>query len=354
MQGGDTPLFSRSQNNQNKPADGNQGAFSDQQQQSPLFGPPPETTVHQSMPIASQAPRAYSPQLGAIVQQFVDADYLTAAYDTSAPGMAELYDAITLPQWSEHFGHILMSQLLVANRSPHPQVLDVACGTGYPTIEIARYLGKDADVVGIDPWHEAIMLAKHKAQDQWLQTVAFLQEDISHTTLPENQFDIITCNLGYPSFADRGRSMAMIARLARQNGILLMTIPLQTAFREFLDIYHAVLAELQLTTYMDALVALVKGKPTIATLRSSFSRSGLMIEQEITDTFTLSFTDARDFLTSPIVAFSYMVGWRTIIPDLGLRKVIFHEIERRLNAIAVESRGLHFSIPVLCMVARKG
>src|SRR5579875_398456 len=34
------------------------------------------------------------------VQVFANADYLTATYDLNARGMAELYDAVVVPQWS--------------------------------------------------------------------------------------------------------------------------------------------------------------------------------------------------------------------------------------------------------------
>lgn len=295
-----------------------------------------------------------SPALQAAVATFASADYLTATYDLTARGMAEIYDAVLVPQWSRHFGELLLSQLLVLPRPADAQVLDVACGTGYPTLDVARLLGQGAQIHGLDTWIQAIERAKRKATEAWLRNVSFQAGDIAHSTLPEASFDLVTCNIAYTSFADRSRSLAVMARLLKPNGWLLLTTPLQTAFRQFLDLYHQVLSELQLTTCVDALLAMVKGRPTIATTKAAIERTGLVVDRAITERFTLHFADARDFLTSPLVGLGFMVGWRAIVPDVALRRLVFNEVERRLNERAAAEDGLTFDVPFLCLVARKG
>lgn len=284
---------------------------------------------------------------------FANADYLAATYDLSGRGMTELYDAVVVPHWSQPFADLLLSQLLVLPRPSGAQVLDVACGTGFPTLEIARFLGQNADVAGIDTWANALESARRKATEEWLRNVSFVQGDIAHATLPEAHFDLVTCNLGYTSFADRGRALAVMARLTRPGGWVVMTTPLQTAFREFLDLYHAVLTDLALTASVDGLLALVKGRPTIATARATLERTGMAVEREVTDHFTLRFVDAHDFLTSPIIALSFMIGWRALVPDVALRRLVFNEVERRLDAKAAAEGGLTFDVPILCLSARR-
>jgi arsenite methyltransferase len=324
-------------------------------QPTPIFGKRGPAPAEPTPPLVATAPEdpLQSPSLREAVAAFAQADYLTATFDLNARGMAELYDAVVVPQWSRPFGDLLLSQLLVIPRPPDAHVLDVACGTGYPTLEIARVLGQGAAIVGIDIWRTAIERARHKATEAWLRNVAFLHDDIAHAPLPENDCDLITCNLAYTSFADRSRALAQMARLLKPEGWLLLTTPLQTAFRAFLDLYHTVLAELQLTTCTDALVALVKGKPTIATTRAAIERTGLRIEREIAESFTMRFADVRDFFTSPVIALGFMVGWRAIVPDVALRRLVFNELERRLNLLAAEAGGLSFEVPYLCLCARK-
>ncbi len=334
------------------------GASSPQDAPSPspasgIFRPltPPDTPA--TPPLIAPEDPLQTALLAEAAERFATADYLTATYDPNVPGVPELHDAVVVPQWSKPFGEILLSQLLVIPRPASPQVLDVACGTGYPTLDIARFLGQSADVAGLDIWPAAIEFAKRKASAEWLRNVTFLTGDIGKAQLPEDHFDIITCNIGYTSFADRARSLAAMTRLTVPGGWLLLTTPLQTAFREFLDLYHRVLTELQLTACVDALVALVKGRPTIASVRSAVERTGMLIDREVADSFTLSFVNAQDFLTSPIIALGFMVGWRAIVPDLALRRLVFNEITRRLDAHANAKGGLRFEIPVLCLCARR-
>lgn len=323
-------------------------------QPTPIFGKRP-THTEPTPPLVATATDdpLQSPALREAVVTFAQADYLTATFDLNARGMAELYDAVVVPQWSRPFADVLLSQLLVIPRPPDAHVLDVACGTGYPTLEIARVLGQGAAVMGIDTWRTAIERARRKAADVWLRNVAFLHDDIAHAPLPENDCDLITCNLAYTSFADRNRALAIMARLLKPDGWFLLTTPLQTAFRAFLDLYHTVLTELQLTTCTDALVALVKGKPTIATARAAIERTSLHIEREVADSFTMHFADAHDFFTSPVIALGFMVGWRAIVPDVALRRLVFNELERRLDLLAAEAGGLTFEVPYLCLCARK-
>jgi SAM-dependent methyltransferase len=321
-----------------------------------MFTPdPPQITLGPTPPLVAIQGEdlLHSVALRDAVNLFATADYLTAAYDLTARGMPEIYDAVVVPQWSKHFGDLLLSQLLVLPRPADAQVLDVACGTGYPTLDIARLLGQGAQIQGMDTWGAAIERAKRKATEAWLRGVTFHQDDITRTLLPEYSFDLITCNLAYTSFADRSRALAVMARLLQPNGWLLLTTPLQTAFREFLDLYHLVLADLQLTTCLYALQALVKGRPTIATTHAAIERTGLVVEREVADQFTMRFADAHDFLTSPVIALSFMIGWRAIVPDVALRRLVFHEVERRLNLRADEEGGLSFTVPYLCIGAHR-
>jgi arsenite methyltransferase len=311
------------------------------------LGPTPPLAITQTEdPLAAAALRE-------AVQQFVSADYLTATYDLNARGMAELYDAVVVPQWSRPFAEVLLSQLLVLPRPADARVLDVACGTGFPTLDVARMLGQGVQILGLDTWRTAIERAQRKATEAWLRNVAFQQGDIAHSTLPEGVFDLITCNLAYTSFADRSRALAVMTRLLRPTGSLILTTPLQTAFREFLDLYHLVLTDLQLTTSVDALLAMVRGRPTIATTVATIERTGLHVTRQVADRFTIRFADTHDFLTSPVVALGFMVSWRAIVPDVSLRRLVFNEVERRLNARSAAEGGLSFEVPYLCLCAQK-
>ena len=282
-------------------------------------------------------------------------DYLTVTYDLRDPGFIELYEALIVPQWSTPFGRLLLSVFLTLPRDIGWQVLDVACGTGYPTLELARFMGQDCDLAGIDVWEDAIGLARKKAGEEWLRHVTFLVADIMECDLPERAFDMLTCNLGLTSFPDRAGALGAMWRLLRPQGQLLLTLPLQSALREFLDTYYLTLRDLKLEDYMRTFAQLVASRLTIDESRRLVERAGFEVRRMVTDTFTMRFPDPISFLRSPVIQTTFMVGWRAIIPDPTIRRLVFNEIERRLTA-RVEAGGgeLTMTVPMLCISAVRG
>lgn len=281
-------------------------------------------------------------------------DYLTVTYDIHEPGFVELFDALFVPQWSTPFGRLLLSILLTLRRDAGWQLLDVGCGTGYPTLELARFLGQDCDLAGIDTWEEAILMARRKASEEWLRNVTFLAEDICETALPEGSFDTITCNLTLSSFADTRAALGAMWRLLRAGGQLILTTPLQAAMREFLDTYHLTLRDLSLHDYMRTLGTQVAARPTVGAVQQLIEGSGFIIRRTVTDSFALRFPDPRAFLTSPLVQTLYLAAWRDIIPDMTIRRLVFNEVERRLRVRTQANGGeLAMHVPMLCISAER-
>jgi ubiquinone/menaquinone biosynthesis C-methylase UbiE len=277
-------------------------------------------------------------------------DYLTLTYDLADPGFVELQDAVIVPQWSAPFGRLLLSVFLTLQRDGGWQVLDVACGTGYPTIELARFLGADCDIAGIDVWEEAIALARRRAQEEWLRNVSFLVADVTQSGLPEHAFDTLTCNLGLHSFADRPAALGAMWRLLRPDGQLLLTLPLQTALREFLDTYYLTLRDLKLEESQRTFARLIASRPTIEQARGMVERAGFEVRRAVTDSFTLRFPSPRAFLGSPLIMTTYMPAWREVVPDLTVRRLVFNEVERRLAARMEAAGGeLTMTVPMLCL-----
>lgn len=295
-----------------------------------------------------------SPAGRALLARAETEDYLTVTYDVHEPGFVELYDAVIQPRWSVPFGRLLLSVFLTLPRDAGLQLLDVACGTGYPTLELARFIGQDADLAGIDIWDEAIQLARRKAADGWLRNVTFVTADVTGGRLPEGSFDVLTCNLGLASFADRAAALGAMWRLLRPGGQLLLTLPLQSSMREFLDTYHLTLRDLKLDDSMRALGALVGARPTIESASRLVERAGFEVRRTATDSFTLRYPDARAFLASPLIQTTYMPAWRDLVSDITVRRLVFNEVERRLQARAQAADGvLTMTAPMLCISAAR-
>jgi ubiquinone/menaquinone biosynthesis C-methylase UbiE len=317
---------------------------------------PRDPALDPPAPLAGQRPQVgpggLSAAAKAIAVRATDQDYLAVRYDLREPGFVEVYDTLLAPQWSVPFARLLLSVFLTLPRAHGTQVLDVACGTGVPTLELARFLGQDCDLAGIDMWDEAIHLARRKAADEWLRNVSFLVCDVTESGLPEGAFDILTCNLGLGSFADRPAALGAMWRLVRPQGQLLLTTPLQSAMREFLDAYYLTLRDLKLDQALRDLVQFIDARPTTEAVRQLVEQAGFTVQRAVTDGFTLRFADPRAFFHSLLVQTTYLESWCSILPDMTIRKLVFNEIERRLKARVEASGGeLVMSVPMLCLSA---
>src|SRR6266849_6808752 len=86
-------------------------------------------------------------------------DYLDRPVDEVPAGWAEAYDETSF--WGARFGALLLDSLEI---EPVRDGLDVACGTGFPLIELAQVHGRDSEWVGLDPWHDAVLRARRKIE----------------------------------------------------------------------------------------------------------------------------------------------------------------------------------------------
>jgi arsenite methyltransferase len=298
--------------------------------------------------VAALAKAACSPEAEA-----PDDEYLTRTYDLTRSAVAELYESSVVPGWSEPFGQILLGAFQELPRQPGWQVVDVGCGTGYPTLDLASLLGPDGDVAGLDVWGAGIDYARAGASDLRLNNVTFLVADAAECSLPDGSFDAAICNLGLPGFASPEAALKGIARLLRPDGTLLLTTNLRGTMPEFFETYRTVLNDLGLLDLGWDVERLIYLQPTPERVEALLDIAGFSIDHALNDQFVLEFPDGSAFLRSPMIGLAFLQSWRSVIGDLSLRRVVFNEIERRLNARAAVAGRLDLTVPMLCVAARR-
>jgi arsenite methyltransferase len=101
-------------------------------------------------------------------------DFLHRTYDLNQPEMASAFDQVSF--WSARFGLFLFKHLELR---PNLNILDLACGTGFPLFELAQVYGTSCQVTGIDSWKEAVERAGSK-----LNTYQFPNMKILEACLP--------------------------------------------------------------------------------------------------------------------------------------------------------------------------
>jgi SAM-dependent methyltransferase len=280
-------------------------------------------------------------------------EYLVRTYQYAHPATAELYERAVVPIWSAPFGRMLLSVFQGFVPQPGWQVLDVGCGVGYPTLELAKLLGPDADVAGIDVWGAAIEHARARANALHLKNVAFLVADVAACMLPDQSFDMALCNLGLTTFAQPDAALKGIARLLQPNGMLVLTTSVTGTMQQVFEMYRAVLNDLGLHDLSWEVERLMHQQPTLERVEALLDMAGFTVDQTLSDHMALEFPDGSTFLRSPVVGMTFLQSWRDVIRDLSLRRVVFNEVERRLNARAASMGRLDLVAPMLCVTARR-
>jgi demethylmenaquinone methyltransferase / 2-methoxy-6-polyprenyl-1,4-benzoquinol methylase len=103
------------------------------------------------------------------------------------------------------------------------RALDVACGTGDLSIELASRVGERGKVVGCDFSERMLELARHKAP-----AVRFEQANALDLPYAAAEFDAATVGFGARNFVDLERGLSEMARVVRPGGrvvVLEITTP---------------------------------------------------------------------------------------------------------------------------------
>ena len=151
-------------------------------------------------------------------------------------------------QWTEHAdrydraGHrhwqrVLGTGLIAAG----DVVLDIGCGTGKSTRDVAR-IARDGSVVGIDL--SAVMLerARQQTKADGLANVTYVQGDAQVYRFDEVAFDIAISSFGAMFFGDPVAAFTNIGRSVRPGGRLALLAWRELAKNEWLTEFRAALA----------------------------------------------------------------------------------------------------------------
>lgn len=106
----------------------------------------------------------------------------------------------------------------LANPQAGERVLDIACGTGAPSLKVARRVGPSGFVVATDINEEPLRIAAARAKERGLENMRFERADVHSLPYAENEFDLVTCRFGVMFFADLPRALGEILRVLKAGG----------------------------------------------------------------------------------------------------------------------------------------
>ncbi len=100
------------------------------------------------------------------------------------------------------------------------RVLDVGCGCGATTLELARRVGAEGEVTGIDVSRPMLERARERAERSRIGGVRFLHGDAQTRSLPPRHFDLLYSRFGVMFFDDPVRAFGNLAASLDASGRL--------------------------------------------------------------------------------------------------------------------------------------
>ncbi len=219
------------------------------------------------------------------------------------------------------------------------RVLDVGCGHGLYSLELAR---RGATLVGCDLARPALTGAVHVACRLGLGgRTLFLAADGTDLPLAEGRFDLVVCNCVLEHIADDGAALAGMARALRPGGVLFLTVDgvehgLALGFLERLPsgLKRRLLAP-QVVTAPSVTAGLDARLDDLYAVRRRYCRD------ELTDRLSglgLTLLDSRPYLTGVGAAqFEAFHALRGLDPERGLGRLLYMLSSLLLYPLAARS-----------------
>lgn len=267
-------------------------------------------------------------------------------FDFEDPQMADFLE--DTPFWSARFGIMLMKHFPLEHNL---NVLDLACGTGYPLFQLAAMLGPSCHLTGLDIWKEALKRAERRRDYFGLDNVSLVHLEGETYPFADNSFDWVVSNLGVNNFDHPQSALVECARVLKAGGRIAITTNLVGHMAEFYTIFRAVLKDHKNQTYIKRLNAQEAHRGTMKSHAQLLTEAGFTIERAVESQFEMRFLDGTALFRMPLIRYGFMAGWVNVIDEKD-QSALMKKLEKRLNEHAKSQGGLTLNIPMLYLQAR--
>ena len=133
--------------------------------------------------------------------------------------------------------------------APGAHLLDVGCGPGTITMDLADAVGRDGHVTALERTADALALARTEADRRGTRNVSFTVANVQALDLPDHAFDVVHAHQVLQHVDDPVLALREMRRVCRPGGIVAVRdsdyagftwYPEVVELERWLNLYHAV------------------------------------------------------------------------------------------------------------------
>jgi ubiquinone/menaquinone biosynthesis C-methylase UbiE len=141
------------------------------------------------------------------------------------------WNEILVPKWNT-FRHLLSGNGAVHSETaydhfeikPGDKVLDIGCGYGETCLEIAKIVGPEGEVMGLDCTEAFLEIANNERDASGLQNVKFVLGDAMTYELPANYYDVVYSRFGVMFFQNIVFALKNAHKTLKPGGVVCMIV----------------------------------------------------------------------------------------------------------------------------------
>lgn len=129
------------------------------------------------------------------------------------------------PAWDKWDKNLEQNLTFVSDRligdariCPGQKVLDLGCGTGYPSILAAQAVGNRGAVVGLDLSENMLAVARRKAEEAGVKNISFHAKDVTSLPYEAASFDAVISRFCLMFLPDIHGALSEIGRVLKNGG----------------------------------------------------------------------------------------------------------------------------------------
>ena len=227
--------------------------------------------------------------------------------------LAYRYDLFVTPDWRNRFDTLVAKHIKLPTEG---RILDVNCGTGAHTIEIAEGLRSKGEIIGVDSSAERIEIARAKAEVKRLKEAVFEQSLPYDLRFENDVFDVVIGDVSLLPANEIEDVLVEMVRVTVEGGRVVFKTATHGSFGEFFSIFWEALHDVGLDENVwTALQESISERKAVSDVEEMARRADLRRIVSFSSKEEFLFETGDQFLSSPLIADHFLAGWLEIVPE---------------------------------------